>query len=180
MSSVRTVNPDTLPRVHPQYSEVEAGRRDYTFVGAFTERGPYLQVNRVFHDAILASPLIQLKIDLFAAGLEHNATSGIDLAESRKALLQYSSSLGSLRPIKQRTVHQIQSGMGYWARTTGGVHAVINGSVWLFSLGSASRGIPYKQWKIPSPIDNPIAYSIYPGANLIAFVERCQTHLCVH
>ena len=135
------------------------------------ERSLYSQVNRAFRDAILASPLIQLKIDLFAAGLEYNAVAGIDLAESRKALLRYSSSLDSLSPIEKRMVTEIRMENGYLSNTAGGVHAVFIDSVRLRSLGSASRGIPSKEWKIPSPIDTPVYFYLYPGANLIAFVE---------
>ena len=148
-------------------------------MGGFTERSLYMQVNRVFHDTILASPLVQLKIDLFAAGLEHNATSGIDLAESREAFLQYSASLNSLRPIEERLVEEVQPDGRSSSRMVGGVYAVFTDSVRLFSLGSASRRIPYKEWEIPSPIDDAVDYDIYPGANLIAFVEW-QSRTCVH
>ena len=149
-------------------------------MGGFTERSLYIQVNRVIHDTILASPLIQHKIDLFLAGLEYNAAAGVDLIESRKAYLQYTgSSLDSLRPIEEKVVDVAQAEPGYPSSTVGGVHAVFADSVRLFSLGSASRGIPHKEWEIPSPIDDPIGRYIYPRANLIAFVER-QTNTCVH
>ena len=144
------------------------------------EHGRYLQVNRAFRDAILASPLIQHKIELFATGLEHNDEAGIDLAESRKAFLQYNSSLGSLQPVEERMAGEVQVDADYRSRTAGGVHAVfMNQSVRLFSLGSASRGIPYKEWEIPSPIDDPTGYHIYPATDLIAFVGR-DTSMCVH
>jgi hypothetical protein len=113
-ASPRIINSDTPPRVHPRHSEIEAGRRDKSFAGIFTERGPYLQVNRDFHDTILTSPLIQLKTYLFAAGLEHNATSGIDLAQSREAFLQYSTGLNSLRPIEKRVVDKVPVDVHSW------------------------------------------------------------------
>ena len=148
--------------------------------GVLVKCSRYLQVNHVIHDTILASPLIQHKIDLFLAGLEYNAAAGVDLIESRKAYLQYTgSSLGSLRPIEEKVVDVAQAEPGYPSSTVGGVHAVFADSVRLFSLGSASRGIPHKEWEIPSPIDDPIGRYIYPRANLIAFVER-QTNTCVH
>ena len=150
-----------------------------TLVDKFAERCPHFQVKRVFHDTILASPLIQLKIDLFATGLERNAKAGIGLSESRKALLQYSSSLASLRPIEEKVVDGVQTYEGYSLKTAGGVHAVLTDSVRLFTLGSASRGIPSKEWEIPCPINDPVYWCIYPCANLIAFVKG-PPHRCVH
>ena len=150
----------------------------YLCPARLVERSLYFQVNCAFRDAILASPLIQLKIDLFAAGLEYNAAAGIDLAESQKALLRYSSSLNSLRPIEKRMVTEIRAENQYRSNTAGGVHAVFIDSIRLRSLGSASRGIPSKEWKIPSPIDAPVHFYLYPGANLITFVEWRQ-HACV-
>ena len=124
--------------------------------------------------------MIQHKIDLFATGLEYNAAAGIDLTESRKALLQYNSSLGSLHPVEERVVGEVHVGNDYRFQTAGGVHAVfVNESVRLFSLGSASRGIPYKEWEIPSPINYSTGYHIYPAADLIVFVER-QSCMCVY
>ena len=96
--------------------------------------------------------------------------AGVDLSESRKAFLQYSSSLDSLSPIEKRVVVGVQDGDDHWLKTAGGVYAVFTNSVRLFSLGSASRGIPYKEWEIPSPINGPMGYGICPSDNLIAFV----------
>ena len=162
-----------------KFKQVRRNPLQDSCAGECVERSRYFQVNRVFHDAILASPLIQHKIELFAAGLEYNAAAGIDLVESRKAFLQYKSSLDSLRPIEERVVGGVQVGDDYWSKTAGGVHAVFADSVRLFSLGSASRVIPHKQWEIPSPTRDPMDYYIYPGANLIAFVDM-RTSGCVH
>ena len=41
-TSARIVHQDTLPRVHPRYSESEAGEETITLVDKFAERGPYL------------------------------------------------------------------------------------------------------------------------------------------
>ena len=117
-------------------------------------------------------------MDLFAAGLEHNTTAGVDLAKNRKAFLQHSTSLDSLRPIEKRVVDEVQA-EGNYSSTVGGVHAVVTDSVRLFSLGYASRRIPSKRWKIPSAIDDPVEHCIYPGADIIASVER-QIYMCVH
>ena len=130
-----------------------------------------MQVNHAFYNAAIASPLVEHKIDLFQVGLEYNATAGVDLNESRKALLQYNACLNSLRPIEKRVVDFLQPDKGYSLRTTGGVHAVVKDSVRLFIPGSPTRGIPYKEWEIPLPTANPIGYCFYPGADIIAFVE---------
>ena len=73
----------------------------------------------------------------------------------------------------------MQTYEGFSLKTAGGVHAVLTDSVRLFTLGSTSRGIPFKEWEIPCPINDPIDWKIYPCANLIAFVER-PPHRCVH
>ena len=136
------------------------------------QRGWHLQVNRVFRD-IVTSPLIQHRIDLFAAGLECNAEAGISLADSQKALLQYRAGLDSLRPIEVKAVSNLEQEDldENYTRAAGGVYAIIKDPVRLFTLGSVSRGIPQKEWEIPLPVANPAGYGFYPGANVIAFVE---------
>ena len=57
-------------------------------------------------------------------------------------------------------------------KTAGGIHAVIeDDSARLFVLGSASRGIPYRQWKIPLPATGPKQCGFCPRADVIAVVE---------
>jgi hypothetical protein len=140
----------------------------HSCVDGLIERRWCLQVNRSFRDAIAASPLIQHKIDLFAVGLEYNAAAGISLVDGRKALLQYRSSFDSLRPIEERIVH-LKRGT---ASMSGGVYAVASygGPVQLFALGSASRGIPHKQWETPLAFLE--VYGLCPNADVIAFPER--------
>ena len=136
-----------------------------------------MQVNRTFNDAALASPLIRHKIDLFAAGFEYNAASGISLADSRKALLQYHSNLNTLRPTEERVLDDLQPDDDNYATVVGGVYAIVlRDSVRLFNLGSAWRGISRKEWEIPLPVDNLVGYGFYPAADVIAFVELS----CVH
>ena len=142
--------------------------------------GLHPKVNRIFHD-VLTSPLTQHRIDPFATGLEYNAEAGISLAYSQKALLQYRSSLDSLSPIEVKAVSNLT-----WEdldegsmKTAGGVYTIVKDPVRLFTLGSASRGIPQKEWEIPLPVVNPAGYSFYPGANVIAFVEL-QGAACVN
>jgi hypothetical protein len=144
-------------------------------VNGLTERRWCLQVNRGFRDAIVASPLIQHKIDLFAVGLEYNSAAGIDLVDSRKALLQYRSSFDSLRPIEERIVH-LERGI---TSTSGGVYAVASddGPVQLFALGSASRGIPHKEWETRLASIFLEAYGFCPHADVIAFPEKRIRHV---
>ena len=143
----------------------------YTCTDELTERSRCFQVNHAFYNAAIASPLVQHKIDLFKAGLQYNAAAGVDLSESRKALLQYNTCLESLHPIDERVVDLPQPDGDYFLRTAGGVHAVVKDSVRLFNPGSAPRRIPYEEWEIPLPIADPIGYCFYPGADIIAFVE---------
>ena len=137
-----------------------------------TEYGRFLQVNRAFRDVTRSSPLIQHKIDLYAAGFEYNPAAGIDLVESRKALHQYLSSLDLLCPIEERSVRILRFEDDIESiKTVGGVIATVDESVRLFTLGSSSRMIPYKGWEIPLPIHALEDYGFYPGADVIAFVE---------
>ena len=146
-----------------------------------TKRRRLRQVNRAFRDAILLSPLIQHKIDLYAAGFEYNPAAGIDLVESRKALHQYLSNLESMCPIEERSVEKLrveEYGIDC-VRAAGGVIAIADESLRLFVLGSSSRGIPYKEREIPLPPIRPGSYGFYPGADIIAFVE-VQEVVCVY
>ena len=94
-----------------------------------TERRRSRQVNRAFHDVILASPLIQHKIDLFTTGLEYNAASGTDLAESRQALHQYRRNLNALCPVEEITVENIRiPDDDDDLQAVGGVYAIVEGT----------------------------------------------------
>ena len=131
----------------------------------------FIKVNRVFHDVILASPLIQHKIELYAAGFKYNPGVGISLSDSRKALLQYYSNLESLRPAEERKMENIRV-KEVCSVTGGGVYAAIIGdAVRLITLGSASRGIPHREWQIPFPVIDPEDYCLCPGADVIVFFE---------
>ena len=120
--------------------------------------------------------MIQHKLDLYAAGLEYNSIVGVDLAESRRAFDQYLSNLDSLSFVEKRTVNDLQAPEDCKvSMTASGVHAVVDASVRLFTLGSALRGIPYKEWEIPFPITSGNNYSFFPDAGIIALVGW-QTH----
>ena len=131
-----------------------------------------------FH--LLSSPLIQHKIDLHAAGFEYNPAAGIDLSESRKALRQYLSNLNLSCPIEERVVENPRIGeWGENVKAAGGVMTIVNESVRLFTLGSSSRRIPYKEWEIPLPSFGVQRCDFYPGVDIIAFVEL-QEEKCVY
>lgn len=139
-----------------------------SYVDRLTHYRWYLQVNCVFRDAVLASPLIQHKIDLFATGLEYNAAAGVSLADSKKSLLRYHSSLETLRPIEERVMNLEPR----FERASGGTYAIaFVSSVRVFTLGSASRGIPHKEWEITPPVTHIWGYCFYPGADVIAFLD---------
>ena len=138
-----------------------------------------VKVNRAFHDVILASPLIQHRMELHAAGLKYNPRAGISLSDSRNALLQYRSNLESLRPAEERKMGNTWMDE-IFSVSGGGVYALITGdAVQLITLGSASRGIPQKEWEIPLPVINPEYYCLCPGADVIVFSKRLGAG-CVH
>jgi len=145
-----------------------------THVDGSTEYRRSLQVNHVFRDVTLAYPLIQHKIDLFAAGFEDNMAAGLSLTEKREALRRYCSNLDSLRPIEERRVDNVAIPNGNTvSKTAGGVYAIATESVRLFTLGSPLRGIQYKEWEIPLPLPGSDlgGYGFYPCEDVIAFVE---------
>ena len=140
-----------------------------------------MQVNSTFRDFVVTSPLAQHRIELFAAGLEYNTGAGISLADSRKALSQYRSNLDSLCLTEEREVENLRRDRLGSPKIAGGVCAIMkDDSVSLFSLGSASRGIPYGEWEVPLPPIEPRDYDFYPGIDVIAFVAGLQEPRCVH
>jgi hypothetical protein len=123
--------------------------------------------------------LLQHKIDLFSAGFKYNAGTEVSLTDSQKALLQLRSDLDSPSQIEERAVESLQTVVRHFTMVVGGVHTITEGqSVRLFTLGSASRGIPPKEWKLLAPVDTR-NYRIFPGADVIAFGEL-QGVVCVH
>jgi hypothetical protein len=103
--------------------------------------------------------------------LEHNPAAGIDLAESRNALGRYLKNLDTLSPAEERTVGGVQIPDSFRdIQAAGGVYAILKDQIRLFTLGSVSRGVPYKEWTIPPPAA-PDKFGFYPGANVIAFAR---------
>jgi hypothetical protein len=124
--------------------------------------------------------LIQHKVELYAVGLEHNPAAGIDLAESRNALCRYLKNLDTLSPTEERTVGDLRIPDNFEdAKVAGGVYAILKDQVRLFTLGSVSRGVLYKEWTIPLPVVAPDNYGFYPDADIIAFVELPKL-MCVY
>lgn len=86
--------------------------------------------------------------------------------------------MDSLRPVEERTIGGLRLEDQSFQTIAGGMHAVIKDSrVRLFTPGSSSRGIPYKEWEIPPPFADPEGYDFYPGANVIAFVRLAEVRL---
>ena len=78
----------------------------------------------------MASPLIQHKIELYSAGFKYNAAAGIELADSKKAFLEYRSNLDSLRPSEEVTLDGVRREDAVSSTTVGGVYAnAKNGSL---------------------------------------------------
>jgi hypothetical protein len=177
--------PELLAEVLGYASVLDILRFKQVRTQPFPQTGPLnaeldLQVNRTSHNVVVASTLIQHKIDLYATGMEWNASAGVNVAASQNALRQYRSGLDSLRPIEEEMVTKIQVDHGDNIKAVGGVFAIAsNGPVWLFTLGSVSRGIPQRKWKIPVPIACPVDFTFYPGADVIAFVEQAYVHVLV-
>jgi hypothetical protein len=170
-TSARTVGRNTGSCVCSGPSEVEAGQQTATFVSTgSTEHRRRWQINRTFRDVIVASPLIQHRIDLFSAGLEYNAGAGVSLTDSQEALLRYHSNLDPPYRIANPREDILNS-----LRSSGGAHAAVNaGSLRLCTPSSPTRGIQHREWRIPLPVADPWDYGFYPGADVIAFVELQQ------
>ena len=79
--------------------------------------------------------------------------------------------MASLSPIEERVVDNLP--VEYVStETVGGIHASINhDSAWLFALGSASRGIPYKQWEIKLPTSGLQKCGFCPRADVFVIVK---------
>jgi hypothetical protein len=113
-------------------------------------------------------------------GLEHNPAAGIDLAESRNALCLYLKNLDTSSPTKEWAMNGLQVPDGIEnAQAMGGVYAILNDQLRLFTLGSVSRGVPYNEWTIPLPVVAPVEFGFHPGADIIAFVKLADP-MCVY
>ena len=124
--------------------------------------------------------MIQHKLDLHAAGFVYNPVAGVDLPERRRTFHEYLSSLDFLSSVRKRIVDGPEfQGQTAYSKTAGGVYAIITEArVHLIALGSALRGIPYREWEIPVPSAFVEKYDFYPNADIVAFVV-CQSSVCV-
>lgn len=57
-------------------------------------------------------------------------------------------------------------------KKSGNVFAVSGVSIRLFTLGSASRGMPHREWEIQLPLATQADYNFDPCGDVIAFVGR--------
>ena len=108
------------------------------------------QINRSFRDFIKNSPYIKYRIDLFTAGLVDNPAVNLTLADKRRAFDTHRMKWETFSTVKkwQRIV-----GGGYRARAPG-VYAFVAPPAKFsefLTLESISRGIPRKEWRVPSP-----------------------------
>jgi len=98
--------------------------------------------------------------------------AGINPAETRTAFHQYLSNLDSSCPTEERTMEYPRTlTRASGSMVVGGVYALVEESVRLVTLGSTSRGIPYKEWTIPLPSAAARDCCFHPPADIIAFVE---------
>lgn len=87
-----------------------------------------------------------------------------------------------LSPIEERTVGRLQilNDINN-AKAAGSVHTFMTDQVWLFTLGSASRGMLYKEWAIPLLVTALESCGFYPGADIIAFIKMLRwMWMCVY
>ena len=132
----------------------------------------FRKVNRAFYGLIQASPSIQYEIDLFGAGLQRNPRSKTSLADCRAALEAYCSRWKTLdtaeRWERALDVPNIRD-----ATAVNGTYGILWGdSAKFFILGSASRGIPGKEWDVPLKHFEATGFTFYPQANVMAIVEE--------
>ena len=85
-----------------------------------------------------------------------------------------------MSPTEERTVCGLRAPDNYQnAKVVDGVHAILKNEVRLFTLGSVSRGISYKECAMPLPVTAPQGYGFCPDADIISFVELLKES-CVY
>ena len=118
----------------------------------------------------LSSDLDEIGL-LFATGFGYSAATVIGHADTQWPH-QHRSNLHSLRPMEEGRQKNLQLQCWRLVAAVGGVYATRNcGSLRLFPLGSALRGIPCKELRGSLPVGFPLSYGYYPGADAITFVE---------
>ena len=134
----------------------------------------FLEVNRVFHDLVRASPAIQHEIDLFGAGLQQNPRTKASLTDRRAALELYRRSWESLDLVEEGD-EDLRFFVDGAALVVGGTFGILGENLAKFiTLGSISRGIPSKEWDFPFKDLEAFNFSFYPRANVLAIVEEAD------
>lgn len=135
------------------------------------------QVNRYLRDFIQNSPPIAYQIDIFAAGLKDNPIANLSLAEKRRLFNEYRARWDAFDPIgKSNKSFDGPRHTPCWMSSVcgSGVFCLVTDPdkfIRLTKIESVSRGIPRKEWKVPSPRDlEPLHFAIYPQADVLAVI----------
>ena len=87
--------------------------------------------------------------------------------------------MNALCPVEEITVENIRiPDDDDDLQAVGGIYTIVKESARMFTMGSHSRGIPYKQWGIPLP-GAVESYGFCPDADVIAFIELREV-MCVY
>ena len=137
----------------------------------------FCQVNRGFNDLIQASPYINYRADLFAAGLEDNPAVSLPLADKRRAFDEYRTKWDDFGPIQKEQMRKLGNYGGGSCNASGaGVFGFIadgERSIRFMTLESALRGIPQKVWQVSLPFElSPQRFTIYPQADVLAMAGQ--------
>ena len=107
--------------------------------------------------------------------LEDNPASNLTLAEKRRALATPRSHFRMGLTVPHLVRYSFN--FDYYRQANGSgacgfVAGTQNFIELLTTLGSVSRGIPRKEWKLPLPDLNDFNFAIYPHMDVLAVVER--------
>ena len=135
------------------------------------------QVSRAFADFISASPFLEYRVELFAAGLVENPRFSCSLEEGRRRVKEYVDVRNNLDTIKKRS-HTLQPRGFRW----GGLVAVGQDLLARRSVHSVSfiripctatgqRGV--EEWTVVPPATSslPCAFAVYSPEDVLALVE---------
>ena len=124
------------------------------------------KVTRGFRDLVIHSPQIQHKLDLYAAGLEPNWTTGFTLTDSIKALGEHRSRWKDFNVDSEQQMTARISNSEQEA-TAGGVYGVVTGfEIQFFTLASNPRGIQPKEQKISLDF-KVVGFAFHPHADVV-------------
>ena len=135
------------------------------------ENPPISQVNPYFRDLIQDSPHIAYRVGIFSAGLKDNPSVNLSLADKRRILCEYRTKWGALSPIQKSEGRTKNSPMTFRASASGVFCFVVGRDdfIQFSTLGSISRGIPRKEWRVPLPAGISLKhFAICPQADVLA------------